>query len=801
MKKTEVVKGMAHWGMSLTDAIAWWDSIDKKGTSLEGIRALCLVDRYYLLVRVCNRVDMLHPWVYARCREVEKAPDGFIDLWAREHGKSSIITFGGIVQHILQDPEITICIFSHTGTIASDFLRQIKLELEMNEVLKKAFPDILYSDPVKQAKQWSVEGGITVKRKGNMKEATLESSGLVDSQPISKHYKLRVYDDVVTDKSVATPEQTAKTTAAYSLSQSLGTMEGKEWMIGTRYCTVAGTKILMADWTHKNICDVSAGDFVVGWHQPEPGARRMMKASKVVATGMHSAQPVNKYIFDHGRHVTCTEDHRWWRGPHGGGPEYSKLGLPSGARRTKGKQVKGAQMHICELLVPVEKDISRDAGYLAAFFDGEGTTKKNQFHPSGQVCLTQTMHNPELVQECRDVLTRLKFEYKEQWWVHSKVKGREHWKDRCVFSITGGWRERYRFVAQIDPVKKRNIAPTLFGQVCTDHRNLVEIQPAGLRDVYWLETETGNYVADGFCSKNSFGDTYEWVLSRGALKERIYTVTADGSSDGKLVLFTEDQWKERKRKLTDNDIACQYFQNPLQGQQAMFNTDDLRQYEVRPAIMNVYVLCDPARSRKKDSDNTAIIVVGVDYAMNKYLLDGFNHKMNLQERWENFARMWARWKDQPGVQNVHMGYEEYGAQADLDYFKEQMKLPKRPRFEITELAWPREGGGSKIDRVQRLVPDSKDHKIFLPYPSNEKNLTTVQRNMKESGYDFRISKSIKRLDENGNAYDLSVQLRDQFRLFPFGGKKDAIDALSRIYDMVPRAPNFGEPNYVEPDYV
>ena len=519
--------------MNLVETLEYWDDTDKGGSDLAAVRALCLEDRFYLLVKMCKRHDMLHEWIYERCREVEAAPSGYIDLWAREHYKSTIITYGGIIQRVLQDPEITICIFSHTNPIASAFLKQIKSEFETNERMKQLFSEILYQTPQKEAKQWSVDSGIVVKRKTNPKEATIEASGLVDGQPISKHFRLRVYDDIVTDKSVNTPEQVAKTTESYSLSQSLGMVGGDEWMIGTRY---------------------------------------------------------------------------------------------------------------------------------------------------------------------------------------------------------------------------------------------------------------------------SYADTYEWILKRGGLEPRVYPATKDGTTDGELVLFPQVEWKKRLLKNTDNDIACQYMQNPLSGQQRMFDITMLQTYEVRPETLAVYIMCDPARSKKKDSDNTAIVVVGVDYALNKYVLDGMNHKMDLKERWENYAMLYMKWVVAPGVQMVKAGYESFGAQADLDYFQEQMKLPDRPRFDIHELAWPRDGEGSKTDRVQRLVPDMKSSKLFLPYLTDMNNLTKMQRQMIASGYDYRISKQIKRKDENGQPYDLTEQTKMQLHYFPFG-KKDLADALSRIYDMEVRAPRLSEPRYAEPEFV
>jgi predicted phage terminase large subunit-like protein len=84
-------------------------------------------------------------------------------------------------------------------------------------------------------KRRTEDDGIIVKRKSNPKEATIEAWGLVDGQPTSKHFSLRVYDDVVTLASVTTPDMIKKTTEAWELADNLGTKDGHERYIGTRY--------------------------------------------------------------------------------------------------------------------------------------------------------------------------------------------------------------------------------------------------------------------------------------------------------------------------------------------------------------------------------------------------------------------------------------------------------------------------------------------------------------------------------------------------------------------------------------
>jgi len=200
------------------------------------MRYLCRTDLFFLLTKVLKRKDANKGFVYDRCRMVQENPDGYLDLWAREHYKSTVITFALTIQDILNNPDITVGIFSHTRPIAKAFLRQIKREFEDNEVLKDLFDDILYSKPAQESPKWSEDEGIIVRRTANPKEATIEAWGLVDGQPTSKHYSLMVYDDVVTKESVQSPLMIANTTSAWENSRNLASMEGgRTRYIGTRW--------------------------------------------------------------------------------------------------------------------------------------------------------------------------------------------------------------------------------------------------------------------------------------------------------------------------------------------------------------------------------------------------------------------------------------------------------------------------------------------------------------------------------------------------------------------------------------
>jgi hypothetical protein len=510
-------------------------------------------DRFFLLTALLGRKDAIHPWLYARCREVEANPDGFLDLWAREHYKSTVITFAGIIQEILADPEMTVGLFSFRKSTANDFLKQIKRELETNEWLKRLYEDVLYAAPTTQSPLWSVAGGLVIKRKTNPKEPTVMGSGLIDGMPTGMHFRLMVYDDVIELKSVGSPDMVRKATEAWEMSDNLGAGEVRTWTVGTRY---------------------------------------------------------------------------------------------------------------------------------------------------------------------------------------------------------------------------------------------------------------------------SFADTYGVILDRGVLIPRIYPATDDGSPTGKSVFISETRLKDKLRKQRST-FAAQMLQNPLAGNENTFKAEWLQPWYIRPSAMTVYITVDPSKGRSATSDRTAIAVIGIDQGGNKYLLDGYRHRMTLSERWTAVRDLYRKWSNMRGVQMVRVGYEAYGQQTDKEYFEERMMLEAGISFKLDELNWVRDSstGQSKKDRVERLEPDFRLGRFYLPALVYEpgagvcwweldeakgtfvkrpmRDLTADMQTLEKSGEKHRIAQPIRRVDEDRCVYDVTTALMEEMLFFPFAPKDDLVDAVSRIYDMDPIGPAIHEDERVQ----
>jgi len=219
-----------HLSRSYEEAALFWDSFQhcSEGMRYEHLRWMALHDLFFLGRYILHRThwtgenpkqaglspehkQRIAEWYHARCTEVQACPNGCIDVWAREHAKSEILTFAQPIQDILRDANETIGIFSHNRPMAKQFLRLIMVEFETNDDLKSLFPEVLYEQPRRESIKWSVDDGIIVKRKSNIKESTIEAWGLIDGQPTSKRFSILLYDDVVARDQIS-EEMIQKTT-------------------------------------------------------------------------------------------------------------------------------------------------------------------------------------------------------------------------------------------------------------------------------------------------------------------------------------------------------------------------------------------------------------------------------------------------------------------------------------------------------------------------------------------------------------------------------------------------------------
>lgn len=204
------------------------------------IRGMCRADIFFLGYFAMDLAMLNHPWVVKRIYEAQDSHDGFLNLWSREHFKSTVLSFLLPIWIVLNDPERRILFLSYTRTQAQVFLFRVQQELQRNAMLKYAFSDLLWASPKLQAPKWGVDSGLLVRRKSNHPNPTFSAGGLIESLPTGGHFTDLVYDDVVTPEGVSSSEVREK--ILYQFRQSLnlasdveGSAPSKKWMSGTPY--------------------------------------------------------------------------------------------------------------------------------------------------------------------------------------------------------------------------------------------------------------------------------------------------------------------------------------------------------------------------------------------------------------------------------------------------------------------------------------------------------------------------------------------------------------------------------------
>src|SRR6185437_12894916 len=211
----------------------------------------------------------------------------------------------------------------------------------------------------------------------------------------------------------------------------------------------------------------------------------------------------------------------------------------------------------------------------------------------------------------------------------------------------------------------------------------------------------------------------------------------------------QDELDVKKRQLMAYGYAGQYMQNPSPTGGGEFKKEWIQFYKgkLTPSSMNTYIMVDPANSKKKTSDYTCIIVLGLAADKNFYVLDMVRDKLDIRERRETLFSLHAKYRPK------YVLYEKYGMQVDADVMRVAMD-DLNYRFTITEVG----GALSKNDRITNLQPYFFEGRIWFP-------------------------EQLIKTNYEGIVVDLVEEfIQEEYLAFPVGIHDDMMDALSRILD-------------------
>ena len=216
-----------------------------------------------------------------------------------------------------------------------------------------------------------------------------------------------------------------------------------------------------------------------------------------------------------------------------------------------------------------------------------------------------------------------------------------------------------------------------------------------------------------------------------------------------------------REDMLDYNYAGQILQEPVPIGGGEFREEWVQFYHpggIKPKEMNVVILVDPSggeelnKKKRKASDWSAFMVIGLAPDNNYYILDMIRDRLNPTERVDTLFILHRKWNELCG-KSPKVGYEKYGMMTDTHYIKEKMREDAY-NFSMIELG----GSMAKEERIRRLIPDMQNGRWFFP-------------------------QSLIYIDSEGRRFDLVQELiKSEMPTFPKARFDDMLDALSRIYE-------------------
>jgi hypothetical protein len=269
-------------------------------------------------------------------------------------------------------------------------------------------------------------------------------------------------------------------------------------------CLTAGHRVLTSDLRWVSVEELKEGDTLLAFEEypQSPRVKRQMVTSTVTSNQPTQAEVCEIQLSD-GSTITATWDHPFL--VRRGSPYtwqtvrqmYNWAFFKDGTRKNRSPISFKRNLPVWE---PIK---SYDAGYLAAFFDGEGSCSQRQ-RPIRNDWPESTLRVNGYQNEnaMLDTTTRLLKDFGFQFNVSPR-----HNSENKNIQLLGGRSEVLRFLGTIRPKRLLDIFdPNKLGSFKSTYDNditIVNIVPMGVQTVYGLGTTSGTYISEGFLSHNT----------------------------------------------------------------------------------------------------------------------------------------------------------------------------------------------------------------------------------------------------------------------------------------------------------
>jgi len=261
------------------------------------------------------------------------------------------------------------------------------------------------------------------------------------------------------------------------------------------YCITPENKVLKDDLTWVEAGTLNVGDKILGFDEhSNVGVKGRKYRTSEIQIINYEDRPVYEVKLSSGKTIKTTEEHRWLvANKNHGGISYNWVETKN--LRTASSGIYSSK--IPRLLEVWEEDMSKDAGWIAGMFDGEGTMTKDRFGLS-------------IAQRPTPTLTKIESILKAKYRGEVSKRDVKSNSDCVSLRLNGCAAQKLEFLGKIRPERMmRSFTFEKMGRVesrlGTDE--VISITPVGVQKIIKIQTSTKTFVCEGYPMHNCEQDT------------------------------------------------------------------------------------------------------------------------------------------------------------------------------------------------------------------------------------------------------------------------------------------------------